>query len=208
MTCAKGNDGGAAAAQYAKLWHDAKDQMSTLEAELAAIKKAVPWLYPEEFPVEGLPCPSCKGEGVHGAIGYGGGVTEVDCRHCDTLEKRLVILGGLSEELSGYKQGDEWFSAGQGCGCGDKDIKDYLCGDESEQDKDCFMAGYRSERYCKELAELKAAAEWAIKCHYTTEEYSGYDWCVVGGYAETCFSEALVAAHRAYLKEKALKGAV
>lgn len=38
--------------------------------------------------IDGIWCPTCRGEGVHGAFGADYGVTEVDCSDCDTAVKR------------------------------------------------------------------------------------------------------------------------
>ena len=47
-----------------------------------------------EYPFENgeLPCPSCQGQGVHGALGPNLGVMEVDCFECNTMRKRFKIL--------------------------------------------------------------------------------------------------------------------
>jgi len=47
-----------------------------------------------EYPFDDgeLPCPSCSGQGVHGAFAGNLGVTEVDCYECDTILKRFKIL--------------------------------------------------------------------------------------------------------------------
>lgn len=37
-------------------------------------------------------CNRCRGEGVHGALGQGGGVFEVDCSDCDTAIKKFRTL--------------------------------------------------------------------------------------------------------------------
>jgi hypothetical protein len=44
-----------------------------------------------EYPLN-FPCPRCMGEGVHPAFGANYGVTELDCRECDTHKKRHKIL--------------------------------------------------------------------------------------------------------------------
>ena len=37
-------------------------------------------------------CPTCQGNGVHGALGANYGATEVDCSECDTAKKRFANL--------------------------------------------------------------------------------------------------------------------
>lgn len=41
---------------------------------------------------DGVYCNRCRGEGVHGALGQGGGVIEVDCSDCDTAIKKFRTL--------------------------------------------------------------------------------------------------------------------
>lgn len=125
---------------------------------LADIEKAVPWVFAGEYPVEGLPCPDCSGEGLHGSF-PDGGFEEVDCSTCDTWEKRLNILSAITGQLAAHERAGGWFSAGADCGSAGDDIGDYLCGDESEEDEAAFMAGYRAEghaRLKRENDELKA----------------------------------------------------
>ncbi len=49
-----------------------------------------------------LLCPSCWGQGVHGAFGANLGVMEVDCYECDTILKRFRILWDSINEKRGY----------------------------------------------------------------------------------------------------------
>src|SRR5690606_31297411 len=52
----------------------------------------------DDFPCEtavwrnGFPCPSCSGQGVHGALAGSGGWMEVDCDTCGTPGKRFQLL--------------------------------------------------------------------------------------------------------------------
>jgi hypothetical protein len=39
-----------------------------------------------------FPCPSCNGFQVHPALGASLGITEVDCKECETIVKRLSVL--------------------------------------------------------------------------------------------------------------------
>ena len=57
-----------------------------------------------DYPYENgeLPCPSCNGQGVHGAFGANYGVTEVDCTTCDTYIKRFRILWDSINAKRGY----------------------------------------------------------------------------------------------------------
>ncbi len=49
-----------------------------------------------------LPCPSCNGYGVHGAVGENLGYIEVDCVECDTYKKRFKILWNSINEKRGF----------------------------------------------------------------------------------------------------------
>lgn len=49
-----------------------------------------------------LPCPSCNGQGVHGAVGANLGYTEVDCYDCDTHKKRFKILWNSINKKRGF----------------------------------------------------------------------------------------------------------
>jgi len=46
----------------------------------------------DNFPCEWLKCLKCNGDGVHGALGYNMGVTEIDCCDCDTVQKQFRIV--------------------------------------------------------------------------------------------------------------------
>ncbi len=47
----------------------------------------------ENYPTsDDATCFVCLGDGVHAALGQNYGVTEIDCRHCDTAKKRFGIL--------------------------------------------------------------------------------------------------------------------
>jgi hypothetical protein len=47
------------------------------------------------FPMDAIWCPSCRGQGVHNALGDHMGVTEYDCTDCDTPTKRYKNLWEL-----------------------------------------------------------------------------------------------------------------
>jgi len=57
---------------------------------------------PDDRPCEWLPCPSCRGDGVHGALGPNLGVMEVDCYDCDTNLKAFQIFWGSLNDKRGY----------------------------------------------------------------------------------------------------------
>lgn len=48
-------------------------------------------------------CPWCNGYGTHRALAGNLGVTEVDCRHCDTAKKRFSIIWDAN-----HKKEDQW----------------------------------------------------------------------------------------------------
>lgn len=47
---------------------------------------------PEDWPMNEVYCPRCKGEGLIGALSSDLGFMEVDCHHCDTATKRFSNL--------------------------------------------------------------------------------------------------------------------
>lgn len=49
-------------------------------------------------------CPTCQGNGVHGALGSGYGVTEVDCSDCATAEQKFSNLWNRLHS----KPGERW----------------------------------------------------------------------------------------------------
>ena len=56
----------------------------------------------DEFPVDGLPCPDCGGEGLHLAFGANYGVTQVDCRRCETPQKRFLLIWDSNNAKRGF----------------------------------------------------------------------------------------------------------
>lgn len=48
------------------------------------------------------PCPACNGTGLHGAFGADYGVTEVDCRECDTALKSFHHLWDSINKKRGF----------------------------------------------------------------------------------------------------------
>lgn len=45
-----------------------------------------------DYPVEGLACPRCRGQGLHQCFSENYGISETECKLCDTAKKRFAIL--------------------------------------------------------------------------------------------------------------------
>jgi hypothetical protein len=56
----------------------------------------------DDYPISEIYCPTCRGEGTHGALGPELGYMEVNCAECETYRDRFKNLWNAINEPRGY----------------------------------------------------------------------------------------------------------